>query len=682
MKTFFKSTSFISFMIIIILLSACKAEETQTIGNKIEISRNNEVAIYANEKNDTGSSYEELTVETKNINKTFPWKNATNPSYAPIINIADVDNDTKDEIIILLTTGYGTGVHVQEIHILNVEDLIEIDIEDPIEAINNTVTSSITKSEDKVNIVIKCDGNTIEKSYDKSYAGIWNEKIAFGAIVTYEIVNNRIIAKVPGAMSPSGLPITAVLEYDENLKVINIGVEDNEPEKTDNEIDRTEYLTGEIIADGNYSYPSDYVGIIYFIPDVESGKIIKEKYNETAESLILMYDDMSKVENLPKELGIYKVRVKIELDDTYNYLLLNDIQLADKIGTIMYEGKTYDNNELDENVKVKDKVCGLIVEWIDRVDNGIQIRFAGEIESEGYYFINYSEMYDYNIGRIYFDEEYYNNIPILAEKGFNNFMFIKTNELFDELENFSSFSRGRFKTSNYHLVYNIGMGRPASDYLTEIISLDENYKNMFEFDKYKYVGPIGDSKDFIILSSANYDENFNYISTDFYYINKNQPEKIFLFNSLGYNYELKAAADENEFIVSTDGFNMIKSETDEGHSIICRITENGAVTEKIEGLNIDSDKIDDNGRNFNMQGYIANIEIKETKVIMSIKDVKMKEEDALAFGKILNKDELIDILIVDNNRSGPVINVGDKIMVSCRYTKDNEFLYTFGADIR
>ena len=464
----------------------------------------------------------------------------------------------------------------------------------------------------------------------------------------------------------------------------NIPVDTEKP-GSNNNIDRTEYLTGEIINDGNYSYPSNYKGIIYFVPDEESGKIIKEKYDAAAESFQLIYDNMSKVENLPQELGIFKVKVKIDWYEKGRSFLLNDIQLVDKIGTVSYEGKSYETNELDVNIKVKDKVCGLIVKWIsrDKDTGGIQIRFAGEIESEGYFSINYSEMYDDNYGRIFFDEDYYDNIPMYVEKGFNNFYFAKSNELFDQLENFSSFGRGRFKTSNYVLVYNIGMGRPASDYLTEIISLDENYKNLFDSDKYQYIGPIGVDKDFVIVSSANYDdENFNYLSTDLYYINKNKPEKIFLFNSLGYNYELKLTAAENEFILSTNGFNSYTDEQNEGHSIICMITEDGVITEYIDGLSIDFDKIDDTGKNFNIQGNIENIKIQENKVFISINNIKMKDEDVLTFGMTLNKDDLLEILIIDSNISGPFVSVGDKIMVSCRYTKDKEILYTLGTDIR
>ncbi len=448
-----------------------------------------------------------------------------------------------------------------------------------------------------------------------------------------------------------------------------------------NDIDRTEYLTGEIITDGNYSYPSNYKGIMYFVPDEESNIIIKEKYNYSAESYLLFYENMSMIENLPKELGIYKVKVKIDWNESGKSFILNNIELTDKIGTILYEGKSYETNELDENVKVKDMVCGLIVKWIDRFDGGIQIRFAGEIESEGYYSINYDLMYDENMGRIYFDEEYFNNIPFYGERGFNNFSFFKTNELFDEIQNFSAFGKGKFKTSNYLLIYNIGMGRPVSDYLTEIISLDEDYKDMFIFDKNKYVGTADQAKDFIIVSSANYEDNDIHLSTDYYYISKKNPKKLFLFSSGSYNYDLKVVANENEFILSTSGYNYITGEQDKKHIIVCKIDENGVVTERIDDLGLESFQMDNDESSFNMQGYITDIKISDNNVIITLKDIKMKKEDELAFGKALSENDSLDILSIDKNINGPLISVGDKVMISCRYTKDKEFLYLLGDDI-
>jgi hypothetical protein len=59
---------------------------------------------------------------------------------------------------------------------------------------------------------------------------------------------------------------------------------------------------------------------------------MKEKYNESPESFPLLYNDMSIVESLPQESGIYKVKVNMELKKDYNWLMLKDIQLTDEIG--------------------------------------------------------------------------------------------------------------------------------------------------------------------------------------------------------------------------------------------------------------------------------------------------------------------------------------------------------------
>lgn len=454
----------------------------------------------------------------------------------------------------------------------------------------------------------------------------------------------------------------------------------NDPSIED-EIDESEYVTGEIITDGIYDYPSNEFGIIYFVPDEESSEIIKEKYNMLEESLQLKYEDKVKVENLPKELGIYKVMVNLKLEEESKWLVIEDVQLTDEIGTVTYEGKDYEMNELDENVKVKDKVCGLIIKWVSRdieVDS-TEIRFAGEIESKGYYFINFELMYGGNVGKIYFSEEDFNNIPFYREKGFDSFYFFRTNELYDELENFSSFGRGRFKTSNYTIFYNGGMGRPVSDYLTEIISLDENYRNMFNFDKDKYVDPVGINKGFIIVSSTNHDENMNLILADYYYINKNKPEKLFLFNSDSYIYELKLASNDNEFVLSSSGYNYETGVNDKEHAMIFNITESGVESQKVDELSISLDRIPDNGVSYLIQGYISDININENKVIITLSEIEMN--DVLEFDSVLDDDDSVDILILDYNISGPFIKVGDEVIINCQYTKDKEFLYTLGYNI-
>ena len=195
--------------------------------DNIQIAKSNGVRLLVNMATDDGL-YRGITVKTNDKSQYFSsWTNVSNPTYDPIISIVDVDGDGKDEIVILLVTGYGTGVHWEKIHILNLDDLTELSIEDPLEVINNRVSSLININDDKFDTMIMWDGNTLEESFNKSDAGWWFNKISFDNVIYYEIENNRIVAKVFGQMSPAGFPVIAVLEYDENLKVNEIKIFDN-----------------------------------------------------------------------------------------------------------------------------------------------------------------------------------------------------------------------------------------------------------------------------------------------------------------------------------------------------------------------------------------------------------------------------------------------------------------------
>ena len=353
------------------------------------------------------------------------------------------------------------------------------------------------------------------------------------------------------------------------------------------EIDRTEYLTGEIITDGDYEILSSGIGSICFVPDKESREIIEEKYDTynlyylNDESYFLYYDNISVTESLPNELGIYKVKVKFDLKEIYSFdrFNINDIELTDNIGTILYEGKEYETNNLDLDVKVKDRVCGLIVDSVNKLgDEGFRVTFCGEIETEGYYNISYSEMNASNYGTIYYDDKYESNVPMMMGESNNKqlFLFIDKEELFSQLEEHSSFGRGKFKISNFHIVYNVGMGREPTEVLTEIVSLDDAYKNMFEIIEKSETNIKGHNGIFAIVSNtAEYDENNYAKSYNYYYINKNNPKKVYLLTTEDY-YFLDEVISDTEFSLITEGYNEATDSYGVLNRIKCKITDKGA----------------------------------------------------------------------------------------------------------
>lgn len=601
-----------------------------------------------------------------------------------------------------------------------------------------------------------------------------------------------IILLLSGCNNPAKTEDADSIKDQNDVSNSNITIGDE-----NSQIDRTEYLTGEIITDGSYIiYEQTGYSTLAFIPDKESLEIMAGKYNER-QNYSLAYDDLVKVKDLPRKLGIYKVKVKIDRTDDYGYLFIDTIELTDEIGTILYKGKTFETNDLDDTVNVKDRVCGLIVDYVNKNDfGGIIVRFAGDILCEGYYSIDPFENDLFGpTGKIYIDKEYKKNFPtIYGEANTFSVWFSKTNDLFDELTNHSLFGRGKFKTSGYGLIYNVGMGAGPGEVITEIISLEENYENMFKAEENQYLEYECKDDNFVVVAVTKYKDNYEAISTDYYYINKKSPKKIHLFTSDRYDYIVKSKVNENEFILSTDGFNMTTRNTEVRHNLICKITEQGASVdvivaeaddiykslfnlndgevvrlidnrndfvivsvdktdgnsvinfsdyyyinknslnkillfssdeydykmgvvvnenqfvllskgliknsilethhgficnitelgasvEKVEDSNISHNMMDMSERNFIIQGYVADIKVRDKAVILTLKDIKMRENDLLTYGDI-SQDGLIEIQLYDNNRGGPDISIGDNITVTCRYATDNKIIYATGSEIK
>lgn len=118
------------------------------------------------------------------------------------------------------------------------EDLSEITgMENPLEAISNNVSSTITKNHGQVYVKVEWAGNIIEKTYKESDAGVWNDKVAFGNILKYTVYENKVYAFVSGSLSFGGFyEVEAVIEYGPDLKARKITVEDISKESAFEEI--------------------------------------------------------------------------------------------------------------------------------------------------------------------------------------------------------------------------------------------------------------------------------------------------------------------------------------------------------------------------------------------------------------------------------------------------------------
>lgn len=193
---------------------------------KVELAKTeNGIMLFAN-KQAEGDLFKEITIQTKERSKVFPWSTSTNPTYYPVVKVGDFYTDNKEELAVIHTKGYGTGVLEQKVHVLNVADLSEIPVENPMDAAYKQVSSKITTAGDSVTVELEINKKKIEKKYKKSDAATWYEKVGYGAITEYTLKDNKLLATLSVNISPAETAGNLVVEYGKDLKVKSITFKD------------------------------------------------------------------------------------------------------------------------------------------------------------------------------------------------------------------------------------------------------------------------------------------------------------------------------------------------------------------------------------------------------------------------------------------------------------------------
>lgn len=139
----------------------------------------------------------------------FPdWRNTSDRAYGPKLFFNDIDSNGHKELIIVLTTGHGTGVLEQNVHVLhksktNIGEVYrEVLVDNPMAIFLKNVKTKLTKSEAIIDIgnaktVIKLDRLGILPNQLFS-------DIAIGNIITFDVLNNELIADLGAQVSPAG----------------------------------------------------------------------------------------------------------------------------------------------------------------------------------------------------------------------------------------------------------------------------------------------------------------------------------------------------------------------------------------------------------------------------------------------------------------------------------------------
>lgn len=127
----------------------------------------------------------------------FPyWRSTDAPAFGPRLFFEDINQDGKEELVIVLTTGHGTGITITEAHVLqktktNIGEIYEEELIDNPEVIINKNVRTKKISNDQVEITI---GQ--KKTNDTFYEYLKQEQIDFS------VYKNNLVAYISGHISP------------------------------------------------------------------------------------------------------------------------------------------------------------------------------------------------------------------------------------------------------------------------------------------------------------------------------------------------------------------------------------------------------------------------------------------------------------------------------------------------
>jgi hypothetical protein len=141
--------------------------------------------------------------------KYFPyWVNVSNKTYWPQLFYKDINKDGVNELIIVLTTGYGTGVKEQTVHVFQKtktdvgEIYREINVDNPISILKKNVKTNLTKS--KAIIIIGNKRTVVKIEKLGIVPAHLSSDVVTGNIVHFDVLENELTAIMGAQIAPAG----------------------------------------------------------------------------------------------------------------------------------------------------------------------------------------------------------------------------------------------------------------------------------------------------------------------------------------------------------------------------------------------------------------------------------------------------------------------------------------------
>ncbi|MFD1135706.1 hypothetical protein [Paenibacillus urinalis] len=142
---------------------------------------------------ETDGIYEGMTLAWEGRFLNFPWRSVASETAAAQLMASDVTQDGTEDAIVFLTAADGTGVYVEQLHIVDGTQMVEIMMKDP----------------------VKTAEEYIQMSAEFDEVG----PVSVGNYVNYEVKDSIVTATLGVAQSFSQYIGDLVITYEYNSKV-------------------------------------------------------------------------------------------------------------------------------------------------------------------------------------------------------------------------------------------------------------------------------------------------------------------------------------------------------------------------------------------------------------------------------------------------------------------------------
>ncbi len=158
---------------------------------------NDKVKLYTVLKD--GDTYRGFIVEVNGTKHTFNWESPRSLNDPPQSHYADIDKDGQEEVIVILPLGTGTGMSMQEIHVVKPNSWKEVTIPSAEKAATALVSSTISKEKGDLLIKIQMKGPTPSmvtlRLPDRVKDGNFDEQAGIGAVTYYMVEAGKLKAE-------------------------------------------------------------------------------------------------------------------------------------------------------------------------------------------------------------------------------------------------------------------------------------------------------------------------------------------------------------------------------------------------------------------------------------------------------------------------------------------------------